>query len=128
LSIHGECFDREGNCFGCSILEDGKCQGEIEDILVQIVNEDEDAALELAELYDKKDFLIKYLKELKGEKQVNKTIVKIYTKTKDAILIEKHFGNKFEDKSFPILLKGKEADLLTEAERLEKIENDNKEE
>lgn len=52
---------------------------------------------------------------------MNQAIVKLFTKTKDALLVEKHFKEYFDNPLFGILFKGKEGELLALAEELEKI-------
>ena len=51
---------------------------------------------------------------------MHQVIIDAFPKTKDAVLIDKWFGNKLCDPLFALLLKGKEKDLLVEALRLEK--------
>jgi len=63
-----------------------------------------------------------FLKKVK-ETQVNKIIIEMFPSTKDAVLIQKWFGDKIEDDPLTrMLIKGKESELLTEAEKLEKEE------
>lgn len=51
---------------------------------------------------------------------MNEIIIEMFPKTKDAVLIDKWFGNKINnDPLTRLLIKGKEVDLLREAEKLE---------
>lgn len=51
---------------------------------------------------------------------MNKLIIDMYPVTKDAVLVQKWFGEKISNEPLVgMLLKGKEADLLKEAKRLE---------
>ena len=54
--------------------------------------------------------------------KMNKIIIEMFPKTKDAILIDKWFGEEFNKPIFKLLLTGKEEQLIKEAERLEKEE------
>lgn len=51
--------------------------------------------------------------------EMNKVIIEAYPKTKDAVLVDKHFGHRLDDPLFALLLRGKEKDLLQEAKKLE---------
>lgn len=62
--------------------------------------------------------LIKKQKEI----EMNQIIIESFPQTKDAVIVEKWFGNKLNDPLMGLLLKGKEDELLEEALRLEKKE------
>lgn len=64
----------------------------------------------------------KFLITTKWRCEMNKLIVEMFPKTKDAVLIEKHFGTKLDDPIFKMLLKGKEKELLQEAQKMEEDE------
>lgn len=51
---------------------------------------------------------------------MHQVIIDLFPQTKDAVLIEKWFGAKLSDPLFAMLLKGKEQELLAEALRLDK--------
>jgi hypothetical protein len=57
MSIHGECFDRcdNGNCNTmCSILQDGECNGDWEEVLIWSHDEeliDDEEFLDYIDLY-----------------------------------------------------------------------------
>ncbi len=55
----------------------------------------------------------------KGVGNMNNTIIESFPATKDAVLVDKWFGSKFNDPIFVLLLKGKEAEILAEAKRLD---------
>jgi len=57
---------------------------------------------------------------IKEEFCMNEIIVEMFPKTKDAILVEKWFGTEINKPIFQLLLKGKEKEVIAEAERLEK--------
>lgn len=59
------------------------------------------------------------IKSIRKVNTMNKIIVDLYPVTKDAVLVSKYFGNKLDDPIFVLLLKGKEKELLEEANRLE---------
>lgn len=50
---------------------------------------------------------------------MNEIIVEMFPATKDAILVDKHFGREIDKPIFKMLIKGKESELLEEAKRLE---------
>lgn len=54
---------------------------------------------------------------------MNKIIIEMYPVTKDAVLVQKWFGEKISNEPLiGMLLKGKESELLQEAKELEKKE------
>lgn len=53
------------------------------------------------------------------EVEMNQVIIDAFPITKEAVLVDKWFGQKLSDPMMVFLLKGKEADLLVEAQRLE---------
>jgi hypothetical protein len=56
----------------------------------------------------------------KENEPMNEIIIEMYPKTKDAVLIQKWFGERIANEPlFRILLKGKENEILEEAKRLE---------
>jgi hypothetical protein len=59
----------------------------------------------------------------KENEPMNQIIIDMYPKTKDAVLVQKWFGEKISNEPLiGMLLKGKEAELLAEAQRLENEE------
>lgn len=58
--------------------------------------------------------------------KMNEIIINAFPNTKDAVLVDKHFGRKIDDPIFALLLKGKEDDLLEEAKRLDREEKEKK--
>ena len=66
-----------------------------------------------------------YLKPIKRRNAtMNPSIVEMFPSTKDALLIEKWFGDDLESPLMEILIKGKERELLAAAIILEKQEKD----
>ena len=66
-----------------------------------------------------------YLKPIKRRNAtMNPSIVEMFPSTKDALLIEKWFGDDLESPLTKILIKGKERELLAAAIILEKQEED----
>ena len=63
----------------------------------------------------------------KGE-TMNIIIAELFTTTKDALLVQKHFGTCFNNPLLGILLKDKTKEILSEAKHLEKEEKEEKEE
>jgi hypothetical protein len=70
--------------------------------------EDYDEATKLIEQFEKEN------------EPMNQIIIDMYPATKDAVLIQKHFGERIANEPlFAILLKGKEDEILEAAQRLE---------
>jgi hypothetical protein len=65
-------------------------------------------------------FLKSMKKKYYKEHTMNKIIIELFPKTKDAVLIEKWFGAEIDNPKFQLLLKGKEKEVIAEAEKLEK--------
>lgn len=57
--------------------------------------------------------------QTKKVKKMDKKIIELYPKTADAVLIDNYFRDKFQDKTFSILLEGKEGELLDLAKELQ---------
>jgi hypothetical protein len=77
--------------------------------------EDYDEAIKLIEQFEKEN------------EPMNQIIIDMYPATKDAVLIQKWFGERIASEPlFAILLKGKEAEILDEAKKLEKEEAANR--
>jgi hypothetical protein len=62
------------------------------------------------------------IEKIKKEDIMNKTVIEMYPKTKDAVVVDKWFGSKLDDPIFAMLLEGKEEKLLQEAIKLEEEE------
>ncbi len=62
------------------------------------------------------------IKLIKRRYEMNEIIVEMFPKTKDAVLIDKWFGDRLNDPIFKMLLQGKESELLAEAQKSEKKE------
>lgn len=67
------------------------------------------------------DEAIKLIEQFEKENEpMNKIIIAMYPATKDAVLVQKWFGEKISNEPLiGMLLKGKETELLEEARRLE---------
>jgi len=69
----------------------------------------------------------KFKKYFFRRKEMNELIIEMFPKTKDAVLIQKWFGSKIDnDPLTRMLIKGKEDELLEEANRMEEEEAKNK--
>ena len=70
------------------------------------------------EVYEEACLIIK--QHEKESTLMNKIIIEMYPTTKDAVLVQKWFGEKITNEPLiGMLLRGKETDLLEEAKRLE---------
>jgi len=59
------------------------------------------------------------LKLLKRRARMNEIIIEMFPVTKEAVLVDKHFGREIDKPIFKMLIKGKEKELLEESIRLE---------
>lgn len=119
---HGECYDRGhgGNCnIKCSIFQEGDCDSVSEEWIIDNLKRYDKDEMEgaIEAYYPDYDYLLTDNK--KEINKMNKVIEKLYPVTKEANLIEKHFGGRFEEPAFPVLLAGKEKQLLEAAQLLE---------
>lgn len=64
-----------------------------------------------------------YLKPIKRSEEMNEIIVEMFPVTKEAILVDKWFGREIDKPIFKMLIKGKEKELIEEAQRMEKEKN-----
>lgn len=58
--------------------------------------------------------------------QMNEVIVEMFPVTKEAVLVDKWFGREIDKPIFKMLIKGKEKELIEEAQRLENESNKKK--
>ena len=60
------------------------------------------------------------IKKKKKVSIMNKNIIEMYPKTEEAVLVQKWFGSTIEHNDLmPVLIKGKEAEVLKQAQKLE---------
>lgn len=63
--------------------------------------------------------------EKKRKPEMNKTVMEMYTKTADAVLVDKWFGKAInESKLFPLLIAEKKSAILAEAKRLQAVRDE----
>jgi hypothetical protein len=73
---------------------------------------------------EKYEEALKLIEQFEKENEpMNTLIIEMYPATKDAVLVQKWFGEKISSEPLiGMLLKGKEAELLAEAQKLEEEE------
>jgi hypothetical protein len=60
-----------------------------------------------------------HLTKVTGGFKMNQIIINAFPKTAEAVIVDKWFGSKLNDPLYALLIKGKEAEILSEATRLE---------